>query len=98
MSESSTPKSLWEAISSHIVWGALVFTCFLVFIEKVLDRDYGTALVAVLLGLGIAAVAYHSKTWLERTNPNWAYAAALALVLALILSPFVEEKRWPFSA
>lgn len=98
MSESSTPKSLWEAISSHIVWGALVFTCFLIFIEKVLDKDYGTALAAILLGLGIAAVAYHSKTWLERTNPNWAYAAALALVLALILSPFVEEKRWPFSA
>jgi hypothetical protein len=98
MSEASTPKNWWEAISAHVVWGALVFTCFLVFVEKLLERDYGTALAALLLGLGIAAVALHSKTWLERTNPNWAYAAALALVLALTLSPFIEEKRWPFSA
>jgi hypothetical protein len=98
MAESSTPKSWWEATSSHIVWGALVFTCFFVFVEKLVERDWGSALAALILGLGIAAVALHSKTWLERTNPNWAYTAALALVLALILSPFVEDKRWPFSA
>ena len=98
MSEASTPKNWWEAWSSHIVWGGLVFTCFFVFIEKLVERDWGSALAALLLGLGIAAVALHSKAWLERTNPNWACAGALALVLALILSPFIEEKRWPFSA
>ncbi len=97
MSEASTPKTWWEATSAHIVWGALVFTCFLVFVEKLLERDFGTALAALLLGLGIAAVALHSKTWLERTNPNWAYSAAVVVVSALILSPFVEEKRWPLS-
>jgi hypothetical protein len=98
MSEASAPKTWWEAISAHVVWGALVFTCFLVFIEKLLERDFGTALAALLLGLGIAAVALHSRTWLDRTNPNWVYAASVAAIFALILSPFVEEKRWPFSA
>lgn len=45
----------------------------------------------------MSAVALHSKTWLERTNPNWAYGASLALLLAIILSPFVEQRRLPFS-
>ncbi len=98
MSEASTPKTWWEAWSSHVVWGALVFTCFLVFIEKLIEQHFGQALSAFLLGLGIVAVALHSKTWLERTNPNWVYAGAFAAVLALILSPLVEEKRWPLSA
>ena len=98
MSEASTPKTWWEAWSSHVVWGALVFTCFLVFVEKLVEQHFGQALAAFLLGLGIMAVALHSKTWLEKTNPNWAFAAALALVIALVLSPFVEQKHWPFSA
>jgi len=92
MSDASTPKTWLEAWSSHIVWGGLVFTCFLVFIEKLIEQHFGQALASFLLGLGIAAVALHSKTWLERTNPNWAYAAAIVAVLALIASPFLEQK------
>jgi hypothetical protein len=97
MSEASTPKTWWEAFSSHIVWGSLVFTCFLVFVEKLIEQHYGQALAALLLGLGIAAVALHSKTWLERTNPNWMFAGTAIAVMALVSFPFVEQRRWPFT-
>jgi hypothetical protein len=35
------------------------------------DGSYGQALFALIAGLGVTAVALHSKTWLERTSPNW---------------------------
>src|SRR6202011_3811587 len=31
-------------------------------------------------------------------NPNWIFLSSAIFVAALIFSPFVEEKRWPFSA
>src|SRR6202171_3103712 len=98
VSDASTPKTWWEAISSHVVWGSLVFTCFLVFIEKLIEQHYGQALAALILGFGIAAVALHSKAWLERTNPNWAFAGLLLAVLTLVEMPFIEQRRWPFLA
>jgi hypothetical protein len=97
VSEASTPRTWWEAISSHIVWGSLVFTCFLVFVEKLIEQHYGQALAALLLGLGVAAVALHSKAWLERTNPNWVFVGTAIAVMALVSFPFVEQQRWPFA-
>jgi hypothetical protein len=96
MSDASTPKTWWEAMSSHVVWGSLVFTCFLVFVEKLIEQHYGQALAAFLLGLGIAAVSLHSKAWLERTNPNLAFAGAALCIMAVLSFPFVEQHRWPY--
>ncbi len=96
MSEGSSIPKNWKEAAPYIAWGALVFTCFFVFIEKLVEENYGQALAALLLGLGIAAVALHSKTWLEQTNPNWAFAAFGLLLAGIILAPFVEQRRWPF--
>ncbi len=97
MSDEKPPKNWWE-FASNWTWGGLVFTCAFVFIEKLVEQNYGQALFALILGLGIGAVALHSKTWLERTNPNWVYAASIVAVLSILLLPNIEERRWPFSA
>jgi hypothetical protein len=97
VSDGPSPTT-WKDARPYITWGSLVFTCFLVFIEKLIEQSYGQALAALLLGLGIASVALHSKVWLERTNPNWAFAGASILVAALLTLPFIEERRWPFLA
>jgi hypothetical protein len=97
MSEGPFPKTIPEAIP-WITWGAVIFTFFLVFVEKLVESAYGQALSALIGGGIVTAVALHSKTWLEKTNPNWAFAAALALLFAIIASPWIEQKHWPFSA
>jgi uncharacterized membrane protein YdcZ (DUF606 family) len=76
MSEDKPPKS-WPEFASTWTWGGLVFTCAFVFIEKLVEQSYGQALLSLILGLGIGAVALHSKSWLEQTSPNWIYAAAV---------------------
>jgi hypothetical protein len=96
MSEGPFPKTFKEALP-YITWGSLIFTCGFVVIEKVVEQSYGQALAALLLGLAILAVALNSKTWIERTNPNWAFAGALMAVLAILSLPFIEQQRWPFS-
>lgn len=37
------------------------------------------------------------KTWATRLSPNWIVATFSLLLLAIILAPFVEQRRWPFS-
>jgi hypothetical protein len=52
-----------------------------------------------MAGLGAATLHWPQlRSWAATTSPNWAVATALALLLAVILSPWVQEKRWPFSA
>jgi hypothetical protein len=97
MSEGPFPKTIREAIPCF-TWGAVIFTFFLVFVEKLVEQAFGQALAALVGGLVVAAMALHSGVWLQRTNPNWAFAAALALLFAVISMPWVEQKRWPFSA
>lgn len=97
MSEGPFPKSIQEAIP-WITWGAVIFTFFLVFVEKLVEGAYGQALSALIGGGLVTAVALHSKTWLEKTNPNWAIAAAFALLFAIISEPWIEQKKWPFAS
>jgi hypothetical protein len=78
-------------------WGAVISAFFLVFVEKLVQGAYGQALSSLVGGGIVTAAALHSKTWLQKTNPNWTFAAALALLFAIISTPWVEQKKWPFS-
>jgi hypothetical protein len=36
------------------------------------------------------------RSWATRINPNWVVGAFALLLLAIVLAPFVEQRRWPF--
>ncbi|HXW23626.1 MAG TPA: hypothetical protein VEK73_02675 [Xanthobacteraceae bacterium] len=93
------PKSWHEAIP-NTVWGILALGFGLDFVTNVIAGNYGHALVA-LIGLGaLIAVLVHRdqfKALLQTLNPNWIVAVFVVFLQVLVLSPFVEQHRWPFS-
>jgi hypothetical protein len=95
MSEGPFPRTLEEA-APYITWGALVFTFMFIFVEKLVEGSYGQALFSFIGGLLVTAVALHSKTWLARTSPNYAFVAAATLALAVIFSPLIEQRASHF--
>jgi hypothetical protein len=97
MSDVVAPKNWKDAIPS-VAWGAVVFTCFFVTVEKVIEQNYGQAFFALIVGLAVMGIALHSQTWLERTNPTLAFAGALMALLALVASPMIERGWGPFQA
>ena len=58
--------------------------------------------IAIFLVLGAIIIAVffseQLRQWIGRLSPNW-FAGAIATSLIIVaLSPYVQEKRWPFSA
>lgn len=48
---------------------------------------------------GVAAMGLHGnqiRAWLGVRSPAWAVGGSFLVLSALILSPFVEQRRWPF--
>ena len=83
----------WPEALEWFVWGTLIFSCGVVVIESVVVMEWGRAFAALVLGLVLVAVALH---W-QRVSPNWIVPCAVVLLLTIILSPFVEQRRWPFA-
>ena len=92
------PKT-WQEAVPYVVWGVLVLGFGLELVSAFVRGEWLHFIVS-LLGLGgLMATALHWKeitAWAKKLNPNWV-VATLSLVLAgLILSPFIEQQRWPF--
>jgi hypothetical protein len=99
MSEGPLPKN-WSDAIGQFVWGVLILGWGLELIISILDRQWARAFFALAGGVVFLAMLVHAdqlRNRLMAINPNWIVAAAFVCLLALILSPFVEEKRWPFS-
>jgi hypothetical protein len=99
MSELGLPKNLREAVP-YIVWGVLVLGFGLEFCTAFVHEEWLRAAISFMLMCGLAAMVLYSKdvkTWMASTNPNYIAPAFMLLLLALILSPFVEQQRWPFA-
>jgi hypothetical protein len=99
MSELGLPKNLREAVP-YIGWGVLVLGFGLEFCAAFVHEEWLRATISFTLMCGLAAMALYSKDvkiWLAATNPNYVAPAVMLLLLTLILSPFVEQRRWPFT-
>jgi hypothetical protein len=93
------PKN-WAEATGQFVWGVLILGWGLELIISVLDAQWARAFFALAGGVVFLAMLVHAdelRNRLMRISPNWIVAAAFACLQVLILSPFVEEKRWPFS-
>jgi hypothetical protein len=91
----------WKEFIPATIWAVIVLGFGLEFVARLVSGEYGRALFA-LCGLGVSgAMVIHGaqvRSRLYSISPNWIIPALLVFLLAIILSPFVEEKRWPFSA
>ena len=97
--EGPLPKN-WNEAASQVIWGVLILGWGLELIISVLDGHWGRAFFALVGLLMFLAMLIHGEEIKQRLlaiNPNWIFAAALIFLFGLILSPFVEEKRWPLS-
>jgi hypothetical protein len=101
VSEGSWVPKNWKEARSAIVWGVLILGFGLEFCVSLLDANFGRALLA-LVGLGgLAAMVIHGEELRQRllkVSPNLVFVSFALFLGVVILSPFIEEKRWPFSA
>jgi hypothetical protein len=101
MSEGSWLPKTWQEALPQIIWGVLILGFGLEFCVSVLDGNYGRALLAAVGLGGMTALLIHGeqlKKQLLDVNPNLIFVSISLFLLVIILSPFIEEKRWPLSA
>lgn len=86
------------------IWGIFATAAGGQFVTSITKGEWNTAIAASTLFLAlvviILAVIFSEKlrAWASGISPNWIMGAITALLIILALSPFIEEKKWPFSA
>ena len=101
MSEGSWLPKTWGDAIPQVFWGVIILGFGLEFCVSVLDANYGRALLAAFGLAVLLAMLIHQEQLRQRLmtiSPNWIAAAFVVFLAAIVLSPFIEEKRWPLSA
>jgi hypothetical protein len=86
------------------IWGIFATAAGGQFIVSVTKGEWQTAIAAfaifLVLVIIIIAVEYSEtlRAWASGIGPNWIVGAIATLLIILALSPFIEEKKLPFSA
>ena len=103
MAEEPIPSGWNQAIPS-LIWGALVLAFAFLFVDSLGQlfadpiRRGGFAFTAML---GLVAVTIYRK-WLwtkfQSLSGGSVLAAILVFIVVIALSPFVEQRRWPFQS
>jgi hypothetical protein len=83
-----------------VTWVVLTLGYGLEFCAASVRGEWERAGISFLAMLILTAGIVHRKrlkAWVARTSPNWVFAAFLALLLAVALLPYVEQRRLPFA-
>lgn len=88
MSEFSLPKT-WREAAPYLAWGCVILALAFACIDNAFSGNFGRAFAALIFLLLVVAVTLHSKTWLMKTDPNWAFAG---IVIATITALFILYK------
>jgi hypothetical protein len=86
------------------IWGIFATAAGGQFVTSITKGEWNTAIASGALFLAltivILAVIFSEKlrAWASGISPNWIVGAIATLLMILTLSPFIEEKKWPFSA
>lgn len=100
VSEGGPLPKTWREAVPYVVWGVLVLGFGLEFVTALVHAEWLHAIVSFVGLVGLMTAAIHwtrLKTWATQLSPNWIVATFSLLLLAIILAPFVEQRRWPFS-
>lgn len=97
MSEGGALPRTWKEAIPYVVWVVIILGFGLEFVAAIVHFEWLRASVSFAGLLITMTIALHWRHWTRRTNPNFVYPALLVLLFGLILSPFIEQRRWPFS-
>jgi ElaB/YqjD/DUF883 family membrane-anchored ribosome-binding protein len=98
MSEGSFSPKTWREALPLLVWGVIIFACGFEGIASLLHGEW--LQVALGLGgmLGLTAMLIHWTRIKDNfTDIRWLMAAVMLTLVVAALSPYIEQRRWPFS-
>jgi hypothetical protein len=95
MSEGSFWPKTWIEALPLMVWGILIFAAGFEGVASLVHGEWVSSGVSFAIMFGLTATLLHWKSWLETVNPNWVAGAAVALIIAIAVSPFVRQGQWP---
>ena len=93
------PKSWAEAVPL-VVWGTLVFACGFELVSSVVHGELWPSVYSGIGLFALLAMLIHGKAFVERLNnldARWLVAAVIVLAFVSALTPYIEQRRWPFS-
>ena len=97
-SEGSWLPRSWQEARPHLVWGILIFACGFEGIASLIHGEWLQAVFGFAGMLALTAILIHGKKIKETFQDiQWQGAAVMVALLIIVLSPFVEQRRWPFS-
>lgn len=97
MSQADIPKTSNEAWPP-LLWAA-IGTAVSQSITHLVQQEFISTLIAALITaiLVIVLTSRHKISNLVRKNPKLGYLVISLLLIAIVASPFIAERRWPFS-
>jgi hypothetical protein len=100
MSEGSFWPKTWSEAVPLIVWGIFIFSFGLECVVNLVEGNYGRALFSLAGTAGLTAILIHwnqLKARLQTIGANCIVAAFSLLLVTIVFSPYVEQRKWPFS-
>ncbi len=98
MSDGSHWPRTWAEAVPLVAFGTLVFAAGFEGVNSLVHGEWITSIISFVLMVGLLAMLIHwpqIKEW--RPGPPWVAAAAMVAIVAIALSPFVQQRRWPFT-
>jgi hypothetical protein len=98
MSEGSWVPKTWAEALPYIVWGILAFAFGFEGVGALIHGEFWPAIFGFGGMAGLAAMLIHWTMVRQAfSDVRWLVAAMMVAVIVVTLSPYVEQKRWPFS-
>ncbi len=93
----------WAQAWPIILWGMLAFSLVLIFAESLAELIMSPALraaSAVIALMGVTALIIYRQSLLAKfrnPNPGLTITISCIMILVIALSPFAEQRRWPYA-
>ena len=94
MSEGAFWPKTWREASPLMVWEIFIFAAGFEGIASLVHGEWVSCFASFAIMLALTAMLLHWKVLLERVNPNWMAGAAITLIIAIAVSPFVRQGEW----
>jgi hypothetical protein len=83
----------WQHFAWSLLIGSAVFG-----ISHLIVGEFVSAGIAFVITMVVLFQWRQTRAWIGSTNPNLVFVATGLAVFAIIVSPFIEQHRWPFSS